>query len=88
MAAQRPRAQFCNRRTSSHRAAAEKARAVPPDDPARGIYYSPTGERWSRAWYDWREEGSGEASVRPFDPHDFADEVATGDGASLTGVAR
>lgn len=28
--------------------------AVPADDPARGIFYGPQGERWSRAWFVWR----------------------------------
>jgi hypothetical protein len=52
-----PEHQRCNRRTSSHRAArdiAAKPKAIPTDDPGRGVFYAPNGERWSRAWFDWR----------------------------------
>jgi hypothetical protein len=27
---------------------------IPPDDPARGIFYGPEGQLWSRLWMPWR----------------------------------
>ncbi len=52
------------RRNSHIKTAAQVRRAlapgvplvVPPDRPAEGVFYRPDGERWSRAWYDWRAE--------------------------------
>jgi hypothetical protein len=34
--------------------AVPKPAPVPADDPARGIFYGPAGQRWSRLWMPWR----------------------------------
>jgi len=31
-----------------------KPGSVPPDDPARRLFYGPQGQRWSRVWFEWR----------------------------------
>jgi hypothetical protein len=50
----------CNRRTATHaaqrRLAGDAPKPIPADDPARNRFYGPQGQRWSRAWFDWRNE--------------------------------
>jgi hypothetical protein len=42
----------CNRSAPHRRRPAPLK--VPADDPARHRFYGPQGQRWSRAWFDWR----------------------------------
>jgi len=34
-----------------------KSVSVPADEPGRGVFYGPQGQRWSRVWFEWRTVG-------------------------------
>ena len=41
----------CNRGAPSRKRTSVE---VPRDDPDRQVFWGPDGQRWSRAWFDWR----------------------------------
>lgn len=43
----------CNRRTSSRVERFPVLGEIPPDDPTRGLFFGPEGQRWSRIWIPW-----------------------------------
>jgi hypothetical protein len=41
-------------RVRVRRRVATQPTPIPPDDPERGIFFGPNGQRWSRLWVPWR----------------------------------